>query len=134
MKMSIYVGVFQYVFMKTLKHTCIKYKLIIPTRQTILQLTNMEIKLQDTTQVFFLINISMGFMQLLLLISHHPFYFQTFGNWCLNIKFYEFPKNRLKTSFQKHQILEGENRTKTRCLLISNRLCGCLNKEYIRKV
>lgn len=78
--MSIYVGVFQYVFMKTLKHTCIKYKLIIPTRQTILQLTNMEKKLQDTAQVFFLINISMGFMQLLLLISHHPFYFQTFGN------------------------------------------------------
>lgn len=78
--MSIYVGVFQYVFMKTLKHTCIKYKLIIPTRQTILQLTNMEMKLQDTTQDIVLINISMGFMQLLLLISHHPFYFQTFGN------------------------------------------------------
>lgn len=51
--MSIYVGVFQYVFMKTLKHTCIKYKLIIPTRQTILQLTNMEMKPQDTAQVFF---------------------------------------------------------------------------------
>lgn len=51
--MSIYVGVFQYVFMKTLKHTCIKYKLFFPTRQTILQLTNMEMKLQDTAQVFF---------------------------------------------------------------------------------
>lgn len=48
--MSIYVGVFQYVFMKTLKHTCKKYKLIIPTRQTTLQLTNMEMKLQDTAQ------------------------------------------------------------------------------------
>lgn len=59
-------------------------------------------KLHDTAQFFLSIFQckSLGSMQILLLISRRPFYFQTFGNWCLNIKFYVFPKIDWKRVFK----------------------------------